>query len=69
MADVLILYSGFGLSYEEVADALGLRVATVRSRLSRGRVKLRELLADTRAIRTDDQQESTYRNQVEGHSR
>ncbi len=43
--DVLILYSAFDLSYEEIARALGLRIGTVRSRLSRGRDQLRELLA------------------------
>jgi RNA polymerase sigma factor (sigma-70 family) len=43
--DVLILYSAFDLSYEEIAQALGLRIGTVRSRLSRGRDQLRELLS------------------------
>ena len=43
--DVLILYSAFDLSYDEIARALGLRIGTVRSRLSRGRDQLRELLA------------------------
>jgi RNA polymerase sigma factor (sigma-70 family) len=42
--DVLILYSAFDLSYDEIARALGLRIGTVRSRLSRGRDQLRELL-------------------------
>jgi RNA polymerase sigma factor (sigma-70 family) len=43
-ADVVMLFSAFGLSYEEIARALGLRIGTVRSRLSRGRAQLRELL-------------------------
>jgi RNA polymerase sigma factor (sigma-70 family) len=43
--EVLILYSAFDLSYEEIAQALGLRIGTVRSRLSRGRDQLRELLS------------------------
>jgi RNA polymerase sigma-70 factor (ECF subfamily) len=32
-----------GLSYEEVADAQGIPVGTVRSRLNRARTHLREL--------------------------
>jgi RNA polymerase sigma-70 factor (ECF subfamily) len=42
--DVLVLFAAFGLSYEEIARALDIRIGTVRSRLSRGRSQLRELL-------------------------
>jgi RNA polymerase sigma factor (sigma-70 family) len=42
--DVLLLVAGPGLSYEEVARALRIPVGTVRSRVSRGRAQLRELL-------------------------
>jgi RNA polymerase sigma factor (sigma-70 family) len=42
--DVLLLVAGPGFSYEEVSVALGIPVGTVRSRLSRGRRQLRELL-------------------------
>jgi RNA polymerase sigma factor (sigma-70 family) len=45
--DVLALCSWAGLSYEDAARALGLPIGTVRSRLSRGRRRLRELAADT----------------------
>jgi RNA polymerase sigma-70 factor (ECF subfamily) len=41
--DALLLYAWEQLSYEEVADALGVPVGTVRSRLNRARVRLREL--------------------------
>ena len=33
-----------GMSYEEVAGILGVRVGTIRSRLSRGRAALRRLM-------------------------
>jgi DNA-directed RNA polymerase specialized sigma24 family protein len=34
-----------GLSYDEVAEALGVKLGTVRSRIHRGRTMLREKLA------------------------
>jgi RNA polymerase sigma factor (sigma-70 family) len=42
--EVVLLSAGLGLSYEDIARALGIRVGTVRSRLSRARAHLRELL-------------------------
>jgi RNA polymerase sigma-70 factor (ECF subfamily) len=42
--DVLLLAAGPGLTYDEIARALGVPVGTVRSRLARGRRRLRELL-------------------------
>jgi RNA polymerase sigma-70 factor (ECF subfamily) len=54
--DVLILYSALDLSYAEVADVLSLRIGTVRSRLSRGRAQLRELLAASGQYTADDKQ-------------
>lgn len=42
--DVLLLVAGPGLTYQEMSQALGIPVGTVRSRVSRGRGQLRELL-------------------------
>lgn len=43
--DVLVLYAWGGLTYPEIAQALGIEVGTVRSRLARARGRLRELIA------------------------
>ncbi|MEU0485608.1 RNA polymerase sigma factor [Streptosporangium sp. NPDC006013] len=45
--DVLLLITWGELTYEEVARALGIPVGTVRSRLNRGRRKVRAALGDT----------------------
>ena len=44
--EVLILRELDELSYREIADAVGVSVGTVMSRLSRGRARMRMLLAD-----------------------
>ncbi|NUW41810.1 RNA polymerase sigma factor [Nonomuraea rhodomycinica] len=46
--EILSLCVWAGLSYDDAAIALGLSVGTVRSRLSRARVRLRELTASFR---------------------
>jgi RNA polymerase sigma-70 factor (ECF subfamily) len=51
--DALVLHVWEGLSYEEVADALGVPVGTVRSRLNRARGRIREL-AGARGREQDD---------------
>jgi RNA polymerase sigma-70 factor (ECF subfamily) len=43
--DVVALCDWSGLSYEDAAAALGIPIGTVRSRLARGRARLRELAA------------------------
>lgn len=50
--DVLLLCAGAGLDYAEAAEALGIPVGTVRSRLSRARKKL-ELAVARRQIDGD----------------
>jgi RNA polymerase sigma factor (sigma-70 family) len=45
--DVLLLLTGPQLTYAQIARALGIPVGTVRSRLSRGRAQLRELLDES----------------------
>lgn len=42
--EVVVLRDIEGLSYEEIADVLGVRIGTVRSRIARGRDQLRALL-------------------------
>jgi RNA polymerase sigma factor (sigma-70 family) len=42
--DVLLLFAWADLSYEQIADGLGLPIGTVRSRLNRVRATLRERL-------------------------
>ncbi len=41
---VLLLIDRLGFSYEEAAQAMGIRLGTVKSRLARARVRMRELL-------------------------
>jgi RNA polymerase sigma-70 factor (ECF subfamily) len=43
-AEAVVLCDIEGLSYQEIAGVLGVRVGTVRSRIARGRERLRELL-------------------------
>ena len=46
--DVLLLYAWEGLSYREIAVALGVPVGTIRSRLARARARLRAELGGRR---------------------
>ncbi|MFG2294049.1 RNA polymerase sigma factor [Streptomyces sp. NPDC048603] len=47
--EVILMHVWAGLSHEEVAQACGVTVGTVRSRLSRARARLRKLVAATSA--------------------
>ena len=44
--DVVLLHAWAGLDYAEIADALGIPVGTVRSRLSRARERLQRTITD-----------------------
>jgi RNA polymerase sigma-70 factor (ECF subfamily) len=46
--ETLLLYALGELTYQETADTLGVPVGTVRSRLSRARTRIRELIAEER---------------------
>jgi RNA polymerase sigma-70 factor (ECF subfamily) len=42
--EAVVLRDLEGLAYEEIAEVLGVRIGTVRSRIARGREQLRSLL-------------------------
>ena len=47
---VLVLSDVQGLSYKEIAEATGLSLGTVKSRLSRGRARVRDYLMEQREL-------------------
>jgi RNA polymerase sigma-70 factor (ECF subfamily) len=46
--EAVVLRDLDGLAYEEIAEVLGVRIGTVRSRIARGREQLRQALEGTR---------------------
>ncbi|HEX3841539.1 MAG TPA: RNA polymerase sigma factor [Acidimicrobiales bacterium] len=64
--DVLLLVAGPGFSYEEVSVALGIPVGTVRSRLSRARRQLRELLGASGQYLDEESPAEAPSNSTEG---
>lgn len=52
--EALILVGASGFSYEDAAEILGTRVGTVKSRVSRARSKLEELMAGSDEFKRDD---------------
>jgi RNA polymerase sigma-70 factor (ECF subfamily) len=59
----LVLYAWEGLEYRQIASVLDVAVGTVRSRLSRSRRRLRELLEGSGEVfsETDDKPRSHER--------
>ncbi|RZU52792.1 RNA polymerase sigma-70 factor (ECF subfamily) [Krasilnikovia cinnamomea] len=53
--DVLLLVAWNDFTYQEVADALGIKLGTVRSRLHRARERVRKALGDTNPIDFDEE--------------
>jgi RNA polymerase sigma-70 factor (ECF subfamily) len=53
--EALILVGASGFSYEEVSEICGVRVGTVKSRVSRARARLLELLEDGSTLPPPDQ--------------
>jgi len=48
--EALVLVGASGFSYEEAADIVGVRVGTIKSRVSRARARLEEMLEGDHAI-------------------
>lgn len=48
--EVVVLADIHGMDYREVAEATGLQLGTVKSRLSRARARLREVIRDSREL-------------------
>jgi RNA polymerase sigma-70 factor, ECF subfamily len=59
--EVLLLVGLEGMNYESVAQILGVPVGTVRSRLSRGRERLREVMGGDRRLGHSQDKEATTR--------
>lgn len=51
---VVVLSDVQGLTYEEIAQVIGISLGTVKSRLSRARLRLRDLLLQRRELLPDD---------------
>ena len=63
--DVLVLKDLDGMKYEEIAEVLGVPIGTIRSRLHRARLELRDLLIATERPRATDTNATTDANEPE----
>ena len=54
---VIVLFAVYQMSYREIASALGIPEGTVRSRLSRARVRLRNLIEASGELKLDETNE------------
>lgn len=50
MRSAVVLRDIQGCAYDEIADILGTNVGTIKSRISRGRARLREILLQEREL-------------------
>jgi RNA polymerase sigma factor (sigma-70 family) len=64
--EVLLLFAWAELSYKEIAEALGLPVGTVRSRLNRARKRLRRLLFGRREMSSISELRATEEATTDG---
>jgi len=53
--EAMVLVGASGLSYEEAAAVIGTRIGTVKSRVSRARTRMEELLSGREAFDTDEE--------------
>jgi RNA polymerase sigma factor (sigma-70 family) len=58
--DVVLLVTWAELSYDQVAEALGVPAGTVRSRMNRARTRLRAALSDVHSAATLDDEEHNH---------
>ena len=58
--DVVLLVTWAELSYDQVAEALGVPAGTVRSRMNRARTRLRAALSDVHSAGTLDDEEHNH---------
>jgi RNA polymerase sigma factor (sigma-70 family) len=58
--DVVLLVTWAELSYDQVAEALGVPAGTVRSRMNRARTRLRAALSDVNPAATFDDEEHNH---------
>jgi RNA polymerase sigma-70 factor (ECF subfamily) len=65
--DALLLFAYADMTYEEVSHALGIPIGTVRSRISRSRAKLRELMH--RSMETTHVLQSPISREQDRHER
>ncbi len=65
--EVLLLKDIDGLKYEDIADLLKVPIGTIRSRLHRARLELRDLLVPTEAGQTHPVRSEPERAALEGY--
>lgn len=62
--EALLLVTASGYSYEVAADIIGTKPGTVKSRVSRARAELEELMSGTRKLQTNDAMQTKSAKQI-----